>query len=107
MTTAENLSVMAARSPLEDSVVQFERLHLSLATCKQADQTRTTFDSSRPRKAAAASATPRASRGTTNSCRPLKRPDPFPAVFGYHEIFHALVVIACSFNYAAIAMLLV
>jgi hemolysin III len=37
----------------------------------------------------------------------LKRPDPLPAVFGYHEIFHALVVIACSFNYAAIAMLVV
>jgi hemolysin III len=24
----------------------------------------------------------------------LKRPDPFPRVFGYHEVFHALVVIA-------------
>ena len=22
----------------------------------------------------------------------LKRPDPFPATFGYHEIFHALVI---------------
>lgn len=25
-----------------------------------------------------------------------KRPDPFPTVFGYHEIFHALVVLACG-----------
>lgn len=25
-----------------------------------------------------------------------KRPDPFPRVFGYHEIFHALVLIACG-----------
>ena len=25
-----------------------------------------------------------------------KRPDPFPAVFGYHEIFHVLVVLACG-----------
>jgi hemolysin III len=24
----------------------------------------------------------------------LKRPDPFPRVFGYHEVFHALVVVA-------------
>ncbi len=29
-----------------------------------------------------------------------KRPDPFPRVFGYHEIFHALVIIAggCLFE---------
>lgn len=25
-----------------------------------------------------------------------RRPDPFPRVFGYHEIFHALVVLACA-----------
>lgn len=25
-----------------------------------------------------------------------KRPDPFPTVFGYHEIFHVLVVLACG-----------
>jgi hemolysin III len=24
----------------------------------------------------------------------LKRPDPFPKIFGYHEVFHALVIIA-------------
>ncbi len=26
----------------------------------------------------------------------LERPDPFPSVFGYHEIFHALVVLAAA-----------
>jgi hemolysin III len=25
-----------------------------------------------------------------------KRPDPIPHVFGYHEVFHVLVVIACG-----------
>ena len=24
----------------------------------------------------------------------LKRPDPFPRVFGYHELFHALTIVA-------------
>jgi len=33
----------------------------------------------------------------------LRRPDPFPNVFGYHEIFHALVVAACCLHYFAIA----
>jgi hemolysin III len=31
------------------------------------------------------------------------RPDPIPAVFGYHELFHALVVVAAACQYAAIA----
>jgi hemolysin III len=26
-------------------------------------------------------------------------PDPFPAIFGYHEIWHALVVLACACQY--------
>jgi len=30
------------------------------------------------------------------------RPDPIPAVFGYHELFHALVVVAAACQYAAI-----
>ena len=29
-------------------------------------------------------------------------PDPFPAVFGYHEVWHVLVVTACAFHYVAI-----
>ena len=37
----------------------------------------------------------------------MRRPDPVPAVFGYHEVFHALVVVAAGFHYAAIASVLV
>jgi hemolysin III len=33
----------------------------------------------------------------------LRRPDPFPRVFGYHEIFHLLVIVAAAFHYAAVA----
>jgi hemolysin III len=33
----------------------------------------------------------------------LKRPDPRPNVFGYHEIFHILVIAAAAAHYAAIA----
>jgi hemolysin III len=32
-----------------------------------------------------------------------RRPDPAPAVFGYHELFHALVIGAAACQYAAIA----
>jgi hemolysin III len=32
-----------------------------------------------------------------------KRPDPVPAVFGYHEIFHALVIVAAAVQYAVVA----
>jgi hemolysin III len=32
-----------------------------------------------------------------------RRPDPCPAVFGYHEVFHALVIVACGCHFAAIA----
>lgn len=33
-----------------------------------------------------------------------ERPDPNPAVFGYHEIFHVLVVVAAAAHFAAIAL---
>jgi hemolysin III len=33
----------------------------------------------------------------------LKRPDPAPEVFGYHEVFHALVIAAAVAHYAVIA----
>jgi hemolysin III len=33
----------------------------------------------------------------------LRRPDPLPAVFGYHEVFHALVIVAVACQYSAIA----
>ncbi|MDP8911393.1 MAG: hemolysin III family protein [Actinomycetota bacterium] len=32
-----------------------------------------------------------------------RRPNPLPAVFGYHEIFHALVIAAVALQYVAIA----
>jgi hemolysin III len=32
-----------------------------------------------------------------------KRPDPLPAVFGYHELFHLLVLIAAATQYAVVA----
>jgi hemolysin III len=31
------------------------------------------------------------------------RPDPVPAVFGYHEVFHALVIVAAALQYTVIA----
>ncbi len=33
----------------------------------------------------------------------MKRPDPAPRVFGYHEVFHALVIAAAALQYAVIA----
>jgi hemolysin III len=32
-----------------------------------------------------------------------RRPDPVPAVFGYHELFHLLVIVAAGLQYAVIA----
>lgn len=36
-----------------------------------------------------------------------RRPDPVPAVFGYHELFHALVIAAAACQYAAVALVVV
>ena len=33
----------------------------------------------------------------------FQRPDPAPRVFGYHEVFHALVILAAALQYAVIA----
>ena len=33
----------------------------------------------------------------------FQRPNPAPAVFGYHEVFHALVILAAAVQYAVIA----
>jgi hemolysin III len=33
----------------------------------------------------------------------LRRPDPYPAVFGFHEVFHVLVISAVACQYSAIA----
>ena len=32
-----------------------------------------------------------------------KRPDPWPTVFGYHEIFHVMVVLGCACHFVAVA----
>ena len=34
----------------------------------------------------------------------LRRPDPWPRVFGYHEVFHALVVAGSAVHFAAVAL---
>jgi hemolysin III len=34
----------------------------------------------------------------------MRRPDPIPTVFGYHEVFHSLVVVAATAHYAAVAL---
>jgi hemolysin III len=34
----------------------------------------------------------------------LKRPDPYPTVFGYHEVFHAIVVVASGCLYAHVLL---
>ncbi|MEN3341853.1 MAG: hemolysin [Actinomycetota bacterium] len=36
-----------------------------------------------------------------------RRPDPVPATFGYHELFHALTLVAVSCQYVAIAFFVV
>jgi hemolysin III len=37
----------------------------------------------------------------------FQRPNPAPTVFGYHEVFHALVIIAAALQYAVIAFYVV
>ena len=37
----------------------------------------------------------------------LRRPDPLPRVFGYHELFHAMTIVALACQYAAIAFFVV
>jgi hemolysin III len=36
----------------------------------------------------------------------LKRPDPFPKVFGYHEVFHAMVIVASGCLFAHVKLVL-
>lgn len=36
-----------------------------------------------------------------------RRPDPLPRVFGYHEVFHALTIVALACQYVAIAVFVV
>jgi hemolysin III len=37
----------------------------------------------------------------------VKRPDPVPQIFGYHEVFHALTLVAVACQYVAIAFFIV
>lgn len=37
----------------------------------------------------------------------VKRPDPLPRIFGYHELFHALTLVALACQYVAIAFFVV
>jgi hemolysin III len=37
----------------------------------------------------------------------LGRPNPLPGVFGYHEVFHALVIVAAALQYAVVAFMVV
>jgi hemolysin III len=37
----------------------------------------------------------------------VQRPDPLPRVFGYHELFHALTIVALACQYVAIAFFVV
>jgi hemolysin III len=36
-----------------------------------------------------------------------RKPDPVPAIFGYHELFHALTIVAIACQYVAIAFFVV
>ena len=37
----------------------------------------------------------------------MKKPDPLPRVFGYHELFHALTIVALACQYVAVAFFVV
>src|SRR5207237_8404413 len=34
----------------------------------------------------------------------VRRPDPLPAIFGYHEVFHAFVIGAVALQYGSVAL---
>jgi hemolysin III len=36
-----------------------------------------------------------------------RRPNPSPRIFGYHEVFHALTIVALACQYVAIAFFVV
>ena len=36
-----------------------------------------------------------------------RRPDPYPSVFGYHEVFHVFVCAAAACQFAAIALFII
>jgi hemolysin III len=34
----------------------------------------------------------------------LRWPDPAPATFGYHEVFHAIIIAGCACHFASVAV---
>jgi hypothetical protein len=44
----------------------------------------------------------RCTPGRLHLCTPLRRPDPAPATFGYHEVFHLLVIAGVAAHFLAI-----
>jgi hemolysin III len=36
-----------------------------------------------------------------------RRPDPAPSVFGYHELFHALTIVAAACQYVAVSFFVI
>lgn len=32
----------------------------------------------------------------------FRRPDPSPEVFGYHEVFHLMIIVGCTCHFAAV-----
>jgi hemolysin III len=34
----------------------------------------------------------------------MRRPDPFPTVFGFHELFHVLVIAAAALQFVAVSL---
>jgi hemolysin III len=39
-------------------------------------------------------------------CFHRRRPDPYPSIFGFHEVFHAWVCAAATCQFAALALLI-
>ena len=37
----------------------------------------------------------------------IRRPDPWPRTFGYHEVWHLFTVVAATLHFAAVATVLV
>ena len=57
----------------------------------------------RRRRRDSLAAAARRTRSAASSTR-LKRPNPFPRWFGFHEVFHALTIVAFAVHYAAISI---
>ena len=35
----------------------------------------------------------------------VRKPDPWPQTFGYHEVFHAMIILGCACHFVAVARL--